>query len=78
MIKVILIAVCIVLVPGVVLGLISSYRAGQLRMDLYPVFLKIKNFTQQFFSKATYKHLINYYMYYGLAIGFVAILVVEL
>ena len=78
MIKVILIAVCIVLVPGVVLGLISSYRAGQLRMDPSPRFLKIKNFTQQFFSKATYKHLINYYMYYALALGFMILVVVEL
>ena len=34
--KVILIVLCIVIVPGVVMGLISSYRAGQKpHRDLY-------------------------------------------
>ena len=36
MVKVILIVLCIVIVPGVVMGVISSYRAGQKpHRDLY-------------------------------------------
>jgi len=45
MVKVIIIAVSIFVVPGVIMGLISSYRAGQKpHRDLY---LMIKKFAQR-------------------------------
>ena len=70
---------------GFVLAMLSSLRDGcihkdiaEIKGDLAWVFLKIKNFTQQFFNKTTYKHLITYYMYYALAIGFVILIIAEL
>ena len=45
MVKVIIIAVSMFVVPGVIMGLISSYRAGQKpHRDLY---LMIKKFAQR-------------------------------
>jgi hypothetical protein len=45
MVKTILIVLCIFIIPGVVMGLISSYRAGQRpHRDLY---LMIKKFTHR-------------------------------
>ena len=52
----------------VIMGLVSSYRAGQKPHE--PVFLVLKNFAQRIFSRAVRDHIVNYYMYYGLAIMF--------
>ena len=56
------------ILPGVIMGLVSSYRAGQKPHE--PVFLVLKNFAQRIFSRAVRDHVLNYYMYYGLAIMF--------
>ena len=70
---------------GFVLAMLSSLRDGCIHKDIAEikgglawVFLKIKNFTQQIFNRTTYKHLINYYMYYGLAMGFVILIIAGL
>ena len=70
---------------GFVLAMLSSLRDGcihkdiaEIKGDLAWVFLKIKNFTQQIFNRTTYKHLITYYMYYALAIGFVILIIAGL
>ena len=70
---------------GFVLAILSSLRDGCIHKDIAEikgglawVFLEIKNFTQQIFNRTTYKHLINYYMYYGLAMGFVILIIAGL
>ena len=76
MIKGFIIAILIVLVPGTIMGLVSAYRAGHLMRDLYPVYLRSKKFAQQFlFNSHTTKHIKSYYMYYGLLLLFVALIV---
>ena len=46
MIKVIVIVLCVFVVPGVVMGVISSYRAGQ--RPHVPVYLSLKNLHTKF------------------------------
>ena len=45
MIKFIVIVLCVFVVPGVVMGVISSYRAGQ--RPHVPVYLSLKKFAQR-------------------------------
>jgi len=45
MIKTALIIIAIIICPGIIMGLISSYRAGQ--NPHKAVYLRIKKFTQQ-------------------------------
>jgi hypothetical protein len=76
LIKGFIIAILIVLVPGTIMGLVSAYRAGHLKRDLYPVYLKVKKIAQQnLFNKHTTKHIKSYYMYYGLVLLVVALIV---
>ena len=65
---------------GTVLALFSSWRAGCLRRDIQEVksglgwvFLTIKNFAQLIFNRTVYHHLLSYYMFYTLALLFMAV-----
>ncbi len=54
-------------VPGVIMGTISSIRAGQLKPR--EEYLRFKKFAQQkFFNRTTWIHIKSYWMYYGMAI----------
>lgn len=54
-------------VPGVIMGVISSIRAGQLKPRVE--YLRFKKFAQQkFFNRTTWVHIRSYWMYYGLAL----------
>ena len=76
-IKAVLMFALVLFAIGTVCAFISSWRQGVLRRDwewvrtgLEAVYLKIKNFAQRIFSRAVRDHVLNYYMYYGLAIMF--------
>ena len=59
-------------VPGVIMGLVSSYRAGQ--KPIQDLYLGLKNFAQQkIFTPAVWLHVKLYWMYYGLLSVFVII-----
>jgi hypothetical protein len=69
MIKGFIIAILIVLIPGTIMGLVSAYRCGHLKRDLYPVYLRSKKFAQEnLFNKHTWSHIKSYYMYYGMVL----------
>ncbi len=64
MIKALFFIIMIPLTVGTVLGLISSYRAGQTPLgDLYQW---LKKYAQQIPARAIWRHIKSYYMYYGL------------
>ncbi len=56
--------------PGVIMGIVSSYRAGQRPHE--PVFLRLKIFAQQIFNRRVYGHMKSYWMYYGMLVLFIA------
>ena len=76
-IKAVFIFALVLFAIGTECAFISSWRQGVLKRDwewvrtgLEAVYLKIKNFAQRIFSRAVRDHVLNYYMYYGLAIMF--------
>ena len=71
MIKVIVMVISILLLPGIVMGTISSIRAGQI--DLRRVYLRSKIFAQRIFNPATNRHVRNYWQYYLLITGFILV-----
>ena len=74
MIKVIVMVLCIFVVPGIVMGTISSIRAGQI--DLHRVYLRSKIFAQRIFNKDLYRHACAYWVYYGL-VGLFLLLIIS-
>ena len=52
--------------PGVIMGLISSYRAGQKPHE--PVFLRLKKFAQWEKWPCIWRHVKHLWPYYGLVI----------
>ena len=71
MIKVIVMVLCIFVVPGIVMGTISSIRAGQI--DLHRVYLRSKIFAQRIFNPTTHRHVRDYWQYYLLITGFILV-----
>ena len=71
MIKVILIIISIFVVPGVVMGVISSYRAGQ-RHHVH-VYLSLKKFAHKIFNQHTHRHVRQYWQCYLLIAGFILV-----
>jgi hypothetical protein len=66
MIKAILGFLLLCAVPGVIMGLISSYRAGQKPHE--PVFLRLKKFAQWEKWPCIWRHVKHLWPYYGLVI----------
>ena len=54
---------------GTALASFTSWRDGCLGW----VFLRIKNFAQQIFNRTVYIHVRSHWMYYALALGFIAV-----
>ena len=71
MIKVIVMVISILLLPGIVMGTISSIRAGQI--DLRRVYLRSKIFAQRIFNPATHRHVRDYWQYYLLITGLILV-----
>ena len=70
----------VLLAIGTALALFTSWRDGCLGKDIASVktglawvYLRIKNFAQQFFNRAVYLHVRSHWMYYALALGFIAV-----
>jgi|TARA_R110001583_G_scaffold2487_1_gene18080 hypothetical protein len=66
---------------GTVLAFFSSWRAGCLGKDLAEVktglawvFLRIKNFAHRIFNRSVHRHVTQYYMYYGLIMMFMILI----
>ena len=66
--KLLLYLVCLFSIP-VIMGLVSSYRAGQKPHEI--LHLRLKNFAQQIFTPQLYRHVRSLWMYYGLLIVFI-------
>ena len=66
--KLLLYLVCLFSIP-VIMGLVSSYRAGQKPHEI--LHLRLKNFAQQIFTPRLYRHVRSLWMYYGLLIVFI-------
>ncbi len=66
MIKVLLAIVGIPLAFGVIMGLLSSYRAGQ--KPLQDLYLICKKFAQQIPFRTIWRHTKEYWPYYGMVI----------
>tara|TARA_Y100000593_G_C4291226_1_gene328323 strand:+ start:756 stop:989 length:234 start_codon:yes stop_codon:yes gene_type:complete len=64
--KVILGFLLLCAIPGTIMGLISSYRAGQKPHE--EVYLRLKKFAQWEKWPVIWRHTKTYYAYYGLAI----------
>ena len=65
---------------GTALAFFTSWRDGclgrdiaQIKTGLGWVFLRIKNFAQQIFNRTVYLHVRSHWMYYALALGFIAV-----
>ena len=71
MIKVIVIVLCVFVVPGVVMGVISSYRAGQ--RPHVPVYLSLKKFAHKIFNQHTHRHVRDHWQWYLLITGFILV-----
>ena len=71
MIKVIVMVLCMVVVPGIVMGTISGIRAGQI--DLHRVYLRSKIFAQRIFNPTTHRHVRDHWQYYLLIPGFILV-----
>ena len=70
----------VLLAFGTVMALYTSWRDGCLQRDIASVktglgwvFLRIKNFAQQIFNRTVYLHVRSHWMYYALALGFIAV-----
>ena len=71
MVKTALIIICVFVIPGVVMGVISSYRAGQKpHRDLY---LSLKKFAHKIFNQHTHRHVRQYWQWYLLIAGFILV-----
>ena len=66
--KLLLYLVCLFSIP-VIMGLVSSYRAGQKPHEI--LHLRLKNFAPQIFTPQLYRHVRSLWMYYGLLIVFI-------
>jgi len=66
--KLLLYLVCLFSIP-VIMGIVSSYRAGQKPHEI--LHLRLKNFAQQIFTPQLYRHVRSLWMYYGLLIVFI-------
>jgi len=69
--KVILGIIILCGVPGVIMGLISSYRAGQKPHE--DVVRFFKKHTQHIPFRVIWRHIKEYYAYYGMALILVAV-----
>ena len=66
--KLLLYLVCLFSIPAI-MGIVSSYRAGQKPHEI--LHLRLKNFAQQIFTPQLYRHVRSLWMYYGLLIVFI-------
>ena len=71
MIKVIVMVLCMVVVPGIVMGTISGIRAGQI--DPHRAYLRSKIFAQRIFNPATHRHVRDHWQWYLLITGFILV-----
>ena len=74
----------VILAIGTTIAFFTSWRDGCLQRDIDSVksglgwvFLKIKKFAQVIFNRTVYGHIKSYWMYYGLLIMFIAMLLSE-
>jgi len=70
----------VLLAIGTALAFLTSWRDGCLGKDVAEiktglawVYLRIKNFAQQFFNRAVYLHVRSHWMYYAMALGLVTV-----
>ena len=71
MVKTALIIISVFIMPGVVMGVISSYRAGQ--RPHVPVYLSLKKFAHKIFNQHTHRHVGQYWQWYLLTAGFILV-----
>ena len=73
--KTAVIIILIFILPGVIMGTVSSYRAGQKPHET--VLLKLRNFAQWEKWPHMWRHIKDLWAYYGLAIMFLLVALSE-